>query len=146
MMNTYSFVPKERFTWLVLTVSFLTLLFFTLVLSDFCRTNDVCRYLYDDIYLIVGYLTLCVFVIPFFPFLIISNFISKNSYANWKKFALISLPLLAPSILLTLMGIGRMGNAFFIGADYTIHLFAVIYGLFFLTSLLIIGISSWRNR
>jgi len=138
-------VTKNRFFVATSLISAIVGVYFAFVLTAFCRTSASCSILYENQFLFSAYLLLCVVVIPLFPISVISYFLPERSFQSLKKFVILSLPILGLSVSLTLMGIGRMGNAFIVATDYTPYLFAFIYGFFFLTSLIIIVISVLRK-
>lgn len=129
---------------LVLAASFLLSMVFILLLflgTDQCYNNDLCKpirtILSNDFF---------VFTVIFPIFLLISLItypLKQIVFETWKKFAVWAVPVV---LILTYIITNDSGSGGFFSMDFSLYYLAIVYGLFFLTSLTIIGVSAFRSR
>ncbi len=138
--------PKKRMLRFILILGLSLGGLLAILSTNWCRENDICSYIrYEDSYIFFTFWLLGGLVIPMLPPLIIIYFLPDNVFATWKKFAVFTTPIVVLFVFLILMGIGRIGNAFFVAADYTVHLLVITYGLFYILSAILIVLALLRR-
>lgn len=117
---------------------FITILSF----SDYCRLNQQCVSFfvnYDPWYW-MNY----IFITPLIIFFSLITIPFKVSvFEAWKKFAVWGVPIV---LVLTYLTTRDTGGHNFFSMDFSLYFLVIIYGLFFLTSLVIIGVTAFKNR
>ena len=90
----------------------------------------------------VGKITLWPSLILFIT-LILSCFFKASVFESWKKFAVWAVPVI---LILTYFITRDTGGSNFFSMDFSVYFLAIVYGLFFLTSLVIIAISAFKKN
>lgn len=125
------------------TSVFLTLFFVFIFLlgTKYCYNDLTCRQLrktFSEDFLIFTALFPILLIIS-----IITHFLSTSVFEAWKKFAVWAIPVL---LVLTYLVTRDTGGSNFFTMDFSLYFLAIIYGLFFLSSLIVIGIATTKSK
>lgn len=113
-----------------------------LSLSDFCRSSQPCISVFVkyNIWDWANYILIT-------PILLLFSFLTYRLndvvFEAWKNFIIWALPIV---FILTYFATHDSGGGSFFTMDFSIYFLAILYGLFFLTSITIIGVSAFRSR
>lgn len=133
-------LTKKLFISFILVWSTIVSVLVVLTKLDLCERGSNCNLVVHAI----EPLGLFLFVpIAFLPIAIIFVFLKEVNYVSWKKFAIWAVPIV---LILTYLVTRDTGGSNFFTMDFSLYFLAIIYGLFFFISLLVIGTSAWRNR
>ena len=140
-------LTKREF-WIAISVSIFGLLQWYLF-NSICPGSDLNSLLcntniYDPAYNISSILVLVslVFAVLLVPF-IFTLFFSSNVFESWKKFAVWAIPVTL--VLSVILMIGGEGNSYF-SFGFGPFILAVLYGAYFVISLVVIGVAALRKR
>lgn len=136
------YITRKNVLIFTVALSSIVGLLFFLLPTDWCRNNFLCREIYTNEYLgFFIYLSIA-FATATLPCTLLTLLLSERVFNTWKKFALIALPFVLVLTFYVLMGSG--GSNFFT-MDFTLFFLSLIYGPFFLISLIIIIVSALRK-
>lgn len=142
-------MKKVLWTILILSVPLFIIGFIPLFPEFFglCRNNSDfdCLRLFDQ-YRYVGYLTILAPLASLLCSVLLLRLKSNEAFQTWKKFAKIYLSIAFAIVLLFAFSSGGGGNFGLGGGMDTEGATIFLSGLFFLISLIIIAIKSWRLR
>lgn len=136
------FITKRRLLTASLVIGVGVYLFALLLGTDWCEGNLVCsKYFYWGTYTDSIVLTISGFVFATLPITLITYPFSDRIFEAWKRFAVYAVPMvLIGYYYIEESGIGRGW------LDFTIVYLMMLYGTFFLISLIIIAVAAWRGR
>lgn len=131
---------NRLFLQVTLTLSLLMVFLVSLNKIGLCERGGICSTIVDTI----EPLDFLLFVpIILLPLAVIFIFIDNRIFKVWKKFAIWGIPvLLISTYLVTRDASGRN----FFSMDFSLYFLAIIYGLFFFFSLIIIAVTTYRNK
>ncbi len=110
--------------------------------SEICRYSQACVSLFVryDLWDWANY----ILITPLILLLsLLTYWLNQRVFESWKKFAVIGVPIV---LVLTYFITRPTGGSNFFTMDWSLYFLAVIYGLFFLISLIIIMVSVLRSR
>lgn len=113
-----------------------------LAFTSSCRSTDACLsfFIAYDPWYWANY----IFITPFLLILsLVTYWLNQRVFEAWKKFVIFALPVV---LILTWYSTRDIGEGGFFSLDFTLFFLGIIYGLFFLISIIIILIAWAHNR
>lgn len=136
------FLTKTHFILIGLLGTFILVLITILSFSDLCRSNQNCISIFVNLN-IWYWANYILFTPMILLFTLITSWMRLSVFGAWKRFAVWAIPVL---LVLTYFVTRDTGGNNFFTMDFSLYFLAIIYGLFFLSSLIVIGIAAFRNK
>lgn len=139
-------VTKQSTILFTTLLGVIVLCTYLLLQTTWCKNSEVCNLLYTSDYLGTFIYSSIGLIASILPITLLMVPLSTQVFENWKKFALISTPIM---IIATHLIINMQDSGGALGGP-SIHLgtllLPLLYSLFFFISLIIIGVSAFRSR
>lgn len=137
------FITKRTLSIFIAALAFVTLTLYKILPTGWCKEDFICNSIYRSDYLGTIIYSSIGLIAATFPCLLILLFLRDEAFEAWKKFAVWTVPVV---LLLTYFVTSDTGSGGFFAMDFSIYYLAIVYATFFLTSLIIIVISTLRSR
>lgn len=136
------YLSKRTIVLIGLLGSIILLSLFLISSSDLCRSNPECisAFVKYNLWDWANYILITPIILSLS---LLTYILNPRVFESWKKFAVWAMPVI---LLLTYLVTRDTGGSNFFSMDFSLYFLAIIYGLFFLISLVIITVSALRKN